>query len=538
MSKLTELPSWQALGQHYDAMQDHKLTDLFAEQPDRFSRYSMEAAGLFLDYSKNHITDQTLAKLAQLAKDVNLEQHIDDLFRGQPVNHSENCPALHTALRNQSNEPVYVDGVNVMDDIKQVQTQMAEFVDAIRTGRWSGYSGQKITDVVNIGIGGSDLGPQMVTKALLPYENDLLRCHFVANIDGADIFEILKNCHPETTLFIVSSKSFTTQETLHNANAAKEWLINAAGNAKAVSSHFVAITAKPENAINYGIPADNIFRIWDWVGGRFSLWSAMGLIIALTIGMDNFIALQKGAFAMDEHFHFASPEKNMPITLALIGIWYRNFFDAQSTAILPYSHYLRILPSHLQQLFMESNGKSCSQDGDPLDYTTAPITWGGEETNGQHAFHQLLLQGTALVPVDFIVPLTSHNPIGQHHQVLFANCLAQSRALMCGNPESERNKNKIIPGNRPSNTIIMPKLTPYALGALIALYEHKTYVQSVIWQTNAFDQWGVNLGKTFATQISQDLELKKPKNKYDQSTQGLINYYQKTKVNNEKLVAG
>lgn len=542
MQKLTELQEWQALASHAQAIVKTNIRDFFSNDHKRFQTFSIETAGLLLDYSKNWLNNETLVLLLALAKARNLKPHIDALFRGEIVNCTEMRPALHTALRNPSNQPLLVQGEDIQQPIHLILEKMQTWVEKIRQGKWKGYSHKPITDIVNIGIGGSDLGPQMVTRALTPYCTNELRCHFISNIDGSHLFETLKELHPETTLFIVASKSFTTLETLRNADTAKEWLISASGFAQTIKSHFIAITARPEYAIAYGIDEENILPLWEWVGGRYSIWSAIGLPVAIMIGMDHFKTFLAGAHEMDLHFLQAPFSSNMPVILALLSIWYINFFHAQTHAILPYDDYLRLLPSYLQQLEMESNGKRVQKNGELVNYDTAPIIWGDMGINGQHAFYQLLYQGTRIIPIDFILPVTSHNPIGDHHAILFSNCLAQSQTLMCGKTLEEAiveligkgySKaaakqlaiHKVIPGNQPSNTILMPKLTPATLGALIALYEHKTYVQSVIWNINCFDQWGVESGKQTATILLKNLTQPEAAYDHDASTAGLLTYY-------------
>lgn len=524
----------QNLLQHQQEISPRNIIDLFSADKKRFEKFSLEAAGLFLDYSKNKITSETLTLLLALANKANLRNKIEDMFSGKPINITENRAVLHTALRDPKNK--------AHPEIQQVLQQMEHCVNAIRNGNWRGFSKQKITAIVNIGIGGSDLGPAMATKALTPYSSMERESYFVSNVDSTNIAETLKKLNPETTLFIVASKTFTTQETLCNAVTAKEWLLSQAKSETAIEKHFIAVTAKPERAKEFGILKENIFPFWDWVGGRFSMWGAIGLAIAIAIGMDNFKELLAGAHAMDEHFRKSEFKQNMPVILALLGIWNTNFFNIKTQAIIPYDQYLELLPAYLQQLEMESNGKSVSLDGKKLTYATAPVIWGAVGTNGQHAFHQLLLQGTQIIPVDFIIAANTHNPIGDHHLLLMANCLAQSQALMRGKNREEvfaelikqgltddeakkLTPHKIIPGNVPNNTIMMQQLTPATLGALLALYEHKVFVQGVIWNINSFDQWGVELGKQIANSIIPNLaDQNKPLN-FDSSTNGLIKKY-------------
>lgn len=542
-------PGWQALESHHQQLAAEKvnLRTLFNEDPVRFQTFSLNAAGIFLDYSKNLITQQTLELFKQVAEENDLQPAIKQLFNGDIVNQSEQRPALHTALRNRSQEAVMVNGHNIMPEIRATQAQMRRFVDRVRSGNWLGYSGKIVRHVVNIGIGGSFLGPKLVAEGLHPYWNDSVHCHFLANIDGSEFHQTLKHCQAENTLFIVTSKSFGTMETLKNAQAAKQWYLSKGGDEKALDKHFVAVTSNVNKAQVFGIHPENIFPMWDWVGGRYSLWSAVGLPLALAIGMDNFDKLLDGAYAMDQHFHHAPLNESMPFLLAMLQTWNSNFLGARSQAIIPYDHYLRGLPAHLQQLEMESNGKRVSQSGEDLACQTGAVIWGGEGTNGQHAYHQLLHQGTQMIPVDFIVPLKSHHPINEHHDLLFACCLSQSQALMAGKSlaecEAELRQSgldedavkalaphKVIPGNRPSNTLVVEKITPESMGALIALYEHKVFCQSVIWGTNAFDQWGVELGKQLGDTIYKTLQQnqsneQQDKADFDASTQGLINRF-------------
>lgn len=507
--------SWQALSQHSQDIANLSIKAEFANNPQRFTDFSLEAAGIFLDYSKNRITKTTMELLCQLAHSCQVETIRDQMFHGDAINITENRAVLHTALRNPGDTPAAP-----MQLIKAELARITKYVNQIRNDN-------NITDVVNIGIGGSDLGPAMVTSALKPY-HDKITAHFVSNIDATHIAETIKYLNPRTTLFVIASKTFTTQETLTNAITAREWLLTQiphTNEAQLVKQHFIAVTAKPERAVEFGIDADNVFPMWDWVGGRFSLWSAIGITIALTIGMDNFNQLLAGAHAMDQHFQQAPLAQNLPVILALIGIWNINFLHAPTQAILPYDQYLSLFPAYLQQLEMESNGKRVDLDNQVVNYSTAPIIWGAVGTNGQHAFHQLLMQGTQLVPVDFIMPLNSHNPINKHHLLLYANCLAQSQALMCGQDQPEQPLCKQIPGNVPNNFISMHQLTPASLGALVAAYEHKVLVQGIIWHINSFDQWGVELGKKIANKLVPILEQEVTDASLDSSTQGLINRY-------------
>ncbi|MHB8353092.1 MAG: glucose-6-phosphate isomerase [Burkholderiales bacterium] len=540
MSSLTQSPAWLALKQHQHTLGTQHLRDLFASDPDRFSRFSLHAGPLLLDYSKNRITEQTLTLLLDLAAQARLPEWIVRMFKGDKINVTEHRAALHSALRNRSGHPVMLDGKNVMPDILRVLQHMREFSNAVRQGRWLGYTGRPITDVVNIGIGGSDLGPAMVTAAL-PADCHPLGMHFVSNIDGAHLTNTLKQLDPETTLFIVASKTFTTQETLINARSARTWFLQQAGNPDHVARHFVALSTNRAEVTRFGIDPSHMFEFWDWVGGRYSLWSAIGLSIALGIGMDGFEALLQGAFEMDEHFQNSPLERNMPVILGLLDVWYINFFGAQTQAILPYDQGLNQFISYIQQLNMESNGKHVTRSGQTVDYDTGAIIWGSSGTNGQHAYYQLLHQGTRLVPADFMAPLESRAPLGNHHLVLLSNFLAQTEALMRGKTAAEARReleqagmkgaaleqllpHKCFEGNRPSNSILFQKLDAHTLGALIALYEHRTFVQSIIWDINAFDQWGVELGKQLAQGIQTELNDATPHGAHDASTTGLIRY--------------
>lgn len=544
-----ESEAYKKLASHVNEIKKTPLQQLFAEDKTRFDHFSFRAAGIFVDYSKNHLTEETLAYLIQLAEAAKLHEKTEAMFTGKKINKTEHRSVLHTALRNPEGCSVVVDGVDVMPQIHAVLKKMEDFSKNVRNGNWKGFSDKPITDVVNIGIGGSDLGPKMVCFALKKYSKPDLHAHFVSNIDGSQIMETLKNLNPETTLFIIASKTFTTLETLTNAKTArewlldtthkaKEWLLNIAHDEKAVAKHFVAVSTAEEKVSAFGIDTANMFEFWDWVGGRYSVWSAIGLSIAIFVGMENFREFLAGAHEMDEHFRHADYSKNLPIILGLLGILYRNFFGTNSEAIIPYEHYLQYFMAYLQQMNMESNGKSVTLDGSPVTYQTGPVIWGGVGTDTQHSFHQLLHQGTDIIPVDFIISLCSLNPIGDHHKILYANCLAQSQALLQGKtldelvangmPESEAKKlasYKVMSGNRPSNTIILEKLTPKSLGALIALYEHKVFVQGIIWNINSFDQWGVELGKQLATKLGPALSGEKTKEELDSSTRGLANLY-------------
>ena len=539
---VTALPAWQALNDHRKAMQDFSMREAFNADPQRFTQFTLSSCGLFLDYSKNLINAQTRDLLVGLANDVDLKGAIKSLFEGEIVNASENRPALHTALRRPVGDKLLVNGVNVMPDVHKVLNQITDLVGRIHDGLWRGYTEKPITDVVNIGIGGSFLGPELVSEALLSYAQKGVRCHYLANIDGSEFHELTMKLRAETTLFIVSSKSFNTLETLKNAQAARAWYLAQGGSEAELYRHFIAVSSNNAAAVAFGIREENIFPMWDWVGGRYSLWSAIGLPIALAIGMSNFKELLSGAYSMDQHFQSAPFEQNMPVLLALLGVWYGNFWGAQSHAILPYDHYLRNITKHLQQLDMESNGKSVRQDGTPVSTDTGPVILGGVGCNGQHAYHQLLHQGTQLIPADFIVPIVSFNPVSDHHQWLYANCLSQSQALMLGKTRAEaeaelRDKgaseeevqklasHKVIPGNRPSNTLVVERISPRRLGALVALYEHKVFVQSVVWGINAFDQWGVELGKELGKGVYNRLVGSEESPAEDASTQGLISYF-------------
>ncbi|MEX6500538.1 glucose-6-phosphate isomerase [Pseudomonas zhanjiangensis] len=539
---VTRLPGWQALAAHREQLSEFSLRQAFADNPQRFAQFSLDDCGLLLDYSKNLITCETRDLLVRLARECGLAEAIDALFDGAPLNGSERRPALHTALRRPLGDRVLVDGRDVMPEVHRVLHRMTELVGKVHNGLWRGYSEKPITDVVNIGIGGSFLGPQLVSEALLPFAQRGVRCHYLANIDGSSFHELAAKLRAETTLFIVSSKTFNTLETLKNAEAARGWYLAQGGSAAELHRHFMAVSSNTGAAMAFGIREENILPMWDWVGGRYSLWSAIGLPIAMSIGISNFKELLSGAYRMDQHFQSAPFERNMPVLLALLGIWYGNFWGAQSQAILPYDHYLRNITKHLQQLDMESNGKHVLQDGRPVPCATGPVIWGGVGCNGQHAYHQLLHQGTALIPADFIVPVSSYNPVADHHQWLFANCLSQSQALMLGKRLEEAQAelrgqgldedevqrlapHKVIPGNRPSNTLVLERVSPRRLGALIALYEHKVFAQSAIWGINAFDQWGVELGKQLGQGVYSRLVGSESSTAEDASTQGLIEFF-------------
>lgn len=546
MQKLTERASWKALEAHFEKIKDVHMRDLFAQDKQRFKKFSTQMDDILLDFSKNRIDDETFTLLCDLAKDIGIEEWRDQMFSGASINNSEFRPVLHTALRNRSNTPVFVDGEDVMPKINRVLAQVRYFTERVRGGHLRGYSGHLITDVINIGIGGSDLGPHVVCDSMKPYAQRGMNVHFVSNVDPTHLTEILKFVQPESVLVIVSSKTFTTQETMLNAKSARRWFVEQTGNEKAVARHFVAVTANKQAASDFGILEENMFEFWDWVGGRYSLWSAIGLPIALYLGMDHFEQLLEGAYAMDMHFKSAPIEKNIPVILALLGIWYNNFFNAQSHAIMAYNQYLRRFPAYLQQLDMESNGKTIDREGKRVDYLTGPIIWGETGSNAQHAFFQLLHQGTKPVPADFLVPARSKNPLGNQQGVLLANYFAQTRALMKGRTEAEARAeleasgfseeiikevlpHKIFEGNKPTNSIIFENLDPRTLGALFAMYEHKVFVQGVIWNINSFDQWGVEFGKQLASDIQKELRDKTETSRYDDSTNNLINYYRKLK---------
>ncbi|MEE9452701.1 MAG: glucose-6-phosphate isomerase [Gammaproteobacteria bacterium] len=523
MTKLTKLNEWAVLTQHQQAIAKIHLHDLFEQNPTRFQDHTLDAGDLWLDYSKNHVTQQTVEHLCQLAHRLNLNEKIEQLFCAGMVNFTEKRAALHTALRNRNQQTFYYNNENIMPEISANLNKMHAVSEQLRQGSYCGYTGKAITDIVNIGIGGSDLGTSMAYEALRPYASKKLKLHFLANIDGYELEDKLAKLSPQTTVFIIASKSFTTLETLTNATTIKQWL----NDPKAIKKQFMAITAKRQKAIDFGIDANHIFAINDCVGGRFSLWSAMGLPLAIAIGMKNFEDLLDGAYAMDQHFKSTDFNKNMPVMLALISIWYSNFFNANTHAVLPYTQQLRLLPAFLQQLHMESNGKQVNAHGEIVEHTTSPVLWGRAGSHGQHAFHQLLHQGKHLIPIDFIVAINSHSQYKNHHKQLVAHCFSQSEALMLGNNKqaTQLATHKQIPGNKPSNTIIMKKLTPRTLGALIALYEHKVFVQSIIWEINAFDQFGVDLGKSATAKILEALEKKQKNNTVCQPTQGLIDYF-------------
>lgn len=537
MSTLTQSAAYQALVKHYEQMKQVHLRELFKTEPDRFKRFSIQFEDILLDYSKNRITSETMKLLLDLARQAHLEQWRDRMFQGEKINCTENRAVLHVALRNRSNTPILVDGQDVMPEVNKVLESMKRFCNAVHRGQHTGYTGKKITDIVNIGIGGSDLGPVMVTEALKPYTVPGIRAHFVSNVDGTHIAETLKKVDPETVLFIIASKTFTTQETLANAHSAREWFLARAKDEKAVARHFVAVSTNAKEVSKFGIDIANMFGFWDWVGGRYSLWSAIGLSIALTIGFDHFEQLLEGGHSMDKHFVQTPLESNLPVILGLLGIWYNNFFGAQSHAILPYDQYLHRFAAYFQQGDMESNGKYVDRDGQVVDYQTGPIIWGEPGTNGQHAFYQLIHQGTKLIPCDFIGACKTHNPLGRHHLMLMSNFFAQTEALAFGKTsETVRRElgdqatpqlvqHRTFPGNRPTNSILIKQITPYTLGQLIALYEHKIFTQGIIWNINSFDQWGVELGKQLANVILPELESPGLVTSHDSSTNGLINHF-------------
>ncbi|WP_069658670.1 glucose-6-phosphate isomerase [Arcticibacter eurypsychrophilus] len=537
----TDTKSFQYLTDHFIDVSGKQLKDLFTEDPSRFEKFSVQFNDIMLDYSKNRITDKTMALLIQLTTECGLKEAIDAMFSGEAINETEGRAVLHTALRNQSNSEVLVDGKDVMPDINEVLGKIEQFTDAVISGSWKGYTGKAITDIVNIGIGGSDLGPVMVTEALKAYKNHL-NLHFVSNVDGTHIAETLKTVNAETTLFLIASKTFTTQETMANAHSARDWFL-AAGAAEAdVAKHFAALSTNAKAVSAFGIDTANMFGFWDWVGGRYSIWSAIGTSIALGVGFQNFKALLAGAHAMDNHFKNTEFEQNIPVILGLLGVWYNNFFESETNAILPYDQYMHRFAAYFQQGDMESNGKHVDRNGDDISYETGPIIWGEPGTNGQHAFYQLIHQGTKLIPCDFIAPAQSHNPLGEHHTLLLSNFFAQTEALMNGKSleevvaelkesgKSDEEIEKLAPfkvflGNRPTNSILVKKITPETLGSLIAMYEHKIFVQGIIWNIFSFDQWGVELGKQLASKILPELRSEDEVQSHDSSTNGLINLY-------------
>ncbi len=538
----TTTKAWSELQHHRDQMKDVQMKELFSSDKDRFTKFSLCMKGLIFDYSKNIITAETMKSLFQLAEECKLKEAIASMFNGNKINATENRAVLHTALRDFTSKQIFTEGVDILPEIKSVQNQMKEFCTNIHTGNWKGYSGKKIKYIVNIGIGGSDLGPYMVTEALKPYWIKGIQAYFVSNIDGTHIAETLNKVNPGETLFLIASKTFTTQETMTNAHTARDWFLKEAKEESFINKHFVALSTNEEAVKKFGIAKENMFGFWDWVGGRYSLWSAIGLSIGLTIGYDNFEELLKGAHATDLHFQSTPFENNIPVIMAMIGIWNVNFLDAQSEVILPYDQYLHRFAAYLQQANMESNGKSIDRNGEPVTYSTGPVIWGEPGTNGQHAFYQLIHQGTSLIPCDFIAPANSKNTISDHHEKLMANFFAQTEALMIGKTEAAAEKEleslglsnneiarllpfKIFAGNRPSNSFLLNEVSPFILGELIALYEHKIFVQGIIWNIYSFDQWGVELGKQLAEKILPELMNKETVQSHDSSSNGLMNAY-------------
>jgi glucose-6-phosphate isomerase len=546
----TETQGWKNLVEHLKKMKSLHMKDLFASDPERFNKYTIRFHDILVDYSKNIITEETLKLLLNLVDEVGLKDAIDKMFSGDRINETEDRAVLHIALRNRGNAPIYVNGKDVMPEVNAVLDKMKEFSNKIISGEWKGFTGKKITDMVNIGIGGSDLGPVMVTECLRPYAKEGLAVHFVSNVDGTHITEALKQLNPETTLFLIASKTFTTQETMTNAFTARKWFLKCAKEETHIPRHFVAISTNSEKVEEFGIDKDNMFVFWDWVGGRYSLWSAIGLSIACYIGYENYTEMLQGAYEMDNHFRDTTFEKNIPVILALIGIWYNNFFGAQTEVLLPYDQYMHRFPAYFQQGNMESNGKFVGRNGKKVNYQTGPVIWGEPGTNGQHAFYQLIHQGTKIIPADFLTPAISHNPIGEHHNVLLSNFFAQTEALMNGKTkedvieelkqdgksDDEIQKlypHKVFEGNKPTNSILFTKLTPRVMGSLIAMYEHKIFVQGVIWNIFSFDQWGVELGKQLAKKILPELEDDKPVESHDSSTNGLINAFKEMRESEE-----
>jgi len=540
--------AWKKLQAHFDAtMKTTEMKELFAADPARFEKMSVSFGSILLDFSKNIVTEETLALLEGLAETAKVKEEAQRMFSGEKINATEGRAVLHVALRNRSNTPILVDGKDVMPEVNEVLSRLKPFVESVRSGAWKGFTGKPITHVVNIGIGGSDLGPVMVTEALKSYSKRDLKVLFVSNVDGTHISEILRETPPETTLFLVASKTFTTQETMTNAHSAKKWLIEQLKDEAAVAKHFAALSTNGAAVSAFGIDTTNMFGFWDWVGGRYSSWSAIGTPIALALGWENFEAFLAGAHAMDQHFLTAPYKQNLPVLLALLGVWYGNFFGAESHAILPYDQYMHRFPAYFQQGDMESNGKRVARDGTPVGVTTGPIIWGEPGTNGQHAFYQLMHQGTKLIPADFIAPVASQNPVGEHHPILLSNFFAQTQALMAGKTEevvrAELAKaglegdalaallpHKVFPGNKPTNSIMFDKLDPHTLGAVIAMYEHKIFTQGIIWNINSFDQWGVELGKQLAKAILPELGGDADVSSHDASTNGLINHYKRRRA--------
>ena len=539
--------AWKKLKTHYEVMKRKHMKDMFDEDPDRFARLSIRFEDILIDYSKNIISNETLGLLTALAREAEVKDAIQKIFSGDEINETEARPVLHVALRDRSGRPVLVNGKDVMPEVNDVLRHMEGFSDEIISGRWRGYTGKPISDVVNIGIGGSDLGPVMVTEALRPYKKPHINAHFISNVDGTHVTETLKGLKSDTTLFMIASKTFTTQETMANAYTSREWFMKEAKKEQFIKNHFVAISTNVDEVRKFGIDTNNVFRFWDWVGGRFSLWSAIGLSIACSIGFENFKELLEGAYAMDRHFAQEPLEENIPVLLALLSIWYVNFFGSKTEAVLPYDQYMHRFPAYLQQAYMESNGKYVDRNGKKVTYQTCPVIWGEPGTNGQHSFYQLIHQGTELIPCDFLAPAISHNRTGDHHNILLSNFFAQTEALMKGKPEEEAAREmgssgkagdeirKLIPfkvfkGNKPTNSILFKKLTPRVLGSLIALYEHKIFVQGVIWNIFSFDQWGVELGKQLAKKILPELKDDSQVESHDPSTNGLINSFKKLRM--------
>ena len=548
MSQINQSPIWQSLNQHKKDIESISLREMFKSDPNRFNQFHIQFNDLLLDYSKHRISRETISLLIKLAKEADVEGWRNRMFRGEKINSTEHRAVLHTALRNQNTSPIISDGEDVMPKVKNVLKKMRRFSEEVRSGLWRGFSGKTITSVINIGIGGSDLGPAMVCQALKAYGSKTITPYFVSNVDGADLSQVLEKCNPETTLFIIASKTFTTQETMTNAFSARDWFLQAAKDNQHIKKHFVALSTNQHAVSEFGIDTENMFEFWDWVGGRYSLWSAIGLSIALYIGMDGFEDLLKGGFEMDEHFKTAPIEQNIPMMMGLLGIWYINFFNFSTHAILAYDQGLSKLAPYLQQADMESNGKFINRDGEHINYHTGPVIWGEVGTNGQHAFYQLLHQGTEIVPADFIMPIESQYTLGkdgnEHHKILLSNFIAQTQSLMLGKTYNEARAEiekqgyegediesfipqKTFEGNRPTSSILFKKLTPKTLGQIIAMYEHKIFTQGIIWNINSFDQWGVEYGKQIAKQVLPKLSEKTPTDNFDSSTNGLINYIKK-----------
>ena len=547
MSELTQSKVWLALKKHYEEIKHAHMRDLFDDDGNRFEKYSVQLNDILYDYSKNRINDETLSLLLQLANDVELPQWIEKLFTGEPINHTENRAVLHTALRDQGDQPLIVDGVDILPEIREERIRVAQLAEKVRTRKWRGATNQAITDIVNLGIGGSNLGPLMVTEALRPYTLHDLNLHFVSNVDENHINDALEYLNPETTLFIIASKTFTTQDTMVNAETARQWYVKKLGSEKYIHRHFAAVTSNVSLAKAFGIAEENIFKMWDWVGGRYSLWSSIGLSIMIAIGSEQFDELLEGAYAVDQHFRYSPLEKNIPVLMALLGVWYNNFFEAQTMAVLPYDQHLHRFPGYLQQADMESNGKYVDRQGNEVDYTTGPVIFGEIGIAGQHAFFQLLHQGTKLVPADILAPVYSFHCIARHHRALMSNVFAQTEALMRGKTEQEAYDElkaagldeekirqlvpyKVFPGDRPTSTLLFDTLDARTLGSIIALYEHKIFVQGIIWNINSFDQWGVELGKQLATSILPELNDDQQITTHDSSTNGLINHYKRQRT--------